>query len=89
MRIEVEVSTKLRAELVALLETMSVEATDALLTAQIFVEDIKAQLSKTGAPPAGSRVMYTAGPDYWWPISKVSGSVSASKNSRQGCSASG
>ena len=57
MRIEFEAKPKARAALVALLEARADYATDALLQAQIFIEDVREELLRTGEPPDDAHVV--------------------------------
>ena len=66
VRTQVKVLAKARAELLALLEASTSVPTDALLTAQFFIEDIEQQLKNIGAPPENATVVYTGKSQYWW-----------------------
>lgn len=66
MRIELIVMPSARAELLALLEERTQSQADALLAAEIFIEDIKDQLRTTGEPPRGSTIVYSGSKGFWW-----------------------
>ena len=66
MRIEFIVKPEARSDLLALLRPRSRSALDAILRAQLFVEDNENQFLKTGEPRIDARVVRSGEHGYWW-----------------------
>lgn len=66
MRIEFVVMPEARSDLLALLRPRSRSTLDAVLRAQIIVEDVEVQLQKEGEPPIGARIVRSGKHCYWW-----------------------